>query len=146
MPPKADKKWNWCYEEVLLLISVWFNDVIQAEVEGCHWNQHNFQKISDELSKHGYERRWEKFRDKIKKLKQEYKELVDNATETRRKRKTFRFFLRRWMLCWVIDVQQSSLLLHHLGSHVLLCRVMRKAMRKRNYHERHHLLMMLLAL
>ena len=92
MPPKADRGRNWCDEEVLLLISVWSDDVIQAELEGCHRNQHIFQKMSDELAKHGYERRWEKCRDKIKKLKQEYKEVVDNNTETGRKRKTFRFF------------------------------------------------------
>ena len=92
MPPKADRGRNCCDKEVLLLISVWSDDVNQAELEGCHRNQHIFQKMSDELAKHGYERRWEKCRDKIKKLKQEYKEVVDNNTETGRKRKTFRFF------------------------------------------------------
>ena len=66
----------------------------------------HFQKMSDELAKHGYEWRLEKCKDKIKKLKHEYKEVVDNNNETGRKRKTFRF-LRRWMLCWVIDQQRS---------------------------------------
>ena len=89
--PKADRGRNWCDEEVLLLISVWSDDVIQAELEGCHWNQHIFHQMSDELSKHEYERRWEKCKDKIKKFKQEYKEVVDDNTETGRKRKTFRF-------------------------------------------------------
>ena len=92
MPPKVDRGQNRSVEEVLLLISMWSDNVIQAELEGCHQNQHIFQKMADELAKHGYERRWEKCRDKIKKLKQEYKEVVDNNTETGRKRKTFRFF------------------------------------------------------
>ena len=92
MPPKADRGQNWCDEEVLLLISVWSDDVIQAELEGCHRNQHTYQKMSDEVAMHGYERRWEKCRDKIKKLKQEYKEVINNNTEMGRKRKTFRFF------------------------------------------------------
>ena len=51
MPPKADRERNWCDEEVPLLISVWCDDVIQDEVEGCHRNQHIFQKMSDELAK-----------------------------------------------------------------------------------------------
>ena len=51
-----------------------------------------FSEMADELSKHGYERRWEKCRDKITKLKQKYKELVDNNSEMEKKRKMFKFY------------------------------------------------------
>ena len=48
--------------------------------------------MAKELEKRGYRRSWEKCRDKVKKLKQEYKKVVDNNSETGRKRKSFKFF------------------------------------------------------
>ena len=120
MPLKADKGQNWCNEEVLLLTSVWSNSIIQFELEGCHRNQHAciYPKMSNELAKHGYERRWEKCRNKIKKLKQEYKEVANNTLK-RERRGSRPDFLRIWMLCWVINEQRS---LHHC--HCVICEAM----------------------
>ena len=89
--PKQDRGRNWSDEEIRALISVWSDDVIQAELEGTHRNQHVYKKMSAELEKLGYRRTWDKCRDKVKKLKQEYKKVVDNNNETGRKRKTFKF-------------------------------------------------------
>ena len=92
MALKADRGRNWTDEETLVLISVWSDDVVQTELEGCYRNQHVFQKMSDELKKQGYKRSWEKCREKVKKLKKQYKEVIDNNKETGRKRKTFKYF------------------------------------------------------
>ena len=92
MASKADRGRNWTDEETLVLVSVWSDDVVQTELEGCHRNQHFFQKMSDELRKQGYNRTWEKCREKVKKLKKQYKEVIDNNKETGRKRKTFKYF------------------------------------------------------
>ena len=89
--PKADRGHNWCDEEVRAFISVWSDDVIQGELEGTHRNQHVYKKMSAELEKCGYRRSWDKCRDKVKKLEQEYKKVVDNNNETGRKRRTFKF-------------------------------------------------------
>ena len=86
---KHDRGRNWCDEEVRALISVWSDDVIQGELEGTHRNQHVYKKMSAELEKRGYHRSWEKCREKVKKLKQEYKKIVDNNNETGKKRKKF---------------------------------------------------------
>ena len=88
---KPDRGCNWSDKEIRALISVWSDDVIQAELEGAHRNQHVYKKMSAELGKLGYRRTWDKCRDKVKKLKQEYKKVVDNNNETGRKRKTFKF-------------------------------------------------------
>ena len=89
--PKPDRGRNWCDEEIRALISVWSDDIIQAELGGTHRNQHVYKKMSAELKKLGYHRTWDKCRDKVKKLKQDYKKVVDNNNETGRKRETFKF-------------------------------------------------------
>ena len=94
MPPKANRGRNWSDEEVHCLISVWSDDVVQAELEGCHRNQHVYQRMADELRKHGYDRSWEKCREKVKKLKKDYKDVIDNNTETGRRREMFKFLMR----------------------------------------------------
>ena len=81
--PKPDRGRNWSDSEVRALISVWSDDVIQAELAGAHRNQHVY-KMSAELEKLGCRITWDKCRDKVKKLKQEYKKVVDNNNETGR--------------------------------------------------------------
>ena len=70
---------------------MWSDEVLQAELDGVHRNQHVYKKMSAELAKRGYHRTWDKCRDKVKKLKQDYKKVVDNNNETGRKRKTFKY-------------------------------------------------------
>ena len=78
---------NWCEEEIRALISVWTDDIIQAEFGGTHRNQHVYKKISAEQEKLGYRRTWDKCRDKVKTLKHDYKKVVDNNNETEGKGK-----------------------------------------------------------
>ena len=56
-------------------VEIWGDDEIQAQLEGCKQNQDVFAKISSELSKEGYERTTQQCRDKIKKLKVDYRKL-----------------------------------------------------------------------
>ena len=51
-------------------------------MEGCKRNQDIFAKISSELSKEGYERTTQQCRDKIKKLKVEYRKIKDKRNKT----------------------------------------------------------------
>ena len=62
------------------------DDQIQAQLEGCKPNQDIFAKISSELSKEGYERTTQQCRDKIKKLKVEYRKIKDKRKKTREDR------------------------------------------------------------
>ena len=70
MALNVDRGYNWMDEGVLVIISVWSDDVIQTELKGFHQNQHIFQKMADELKKQGYERSWEKCREKVKKTEE----------------------------------------------------------------------------
>jgi len=66
---------NWTHEETFKLISLWSEDVIQAQLEGCRRNSQVYQKIAGGLREAGFSCTMEQCRDKIKKLKSEHKKL-----------------------------------------------------------------------
>ena len=72
---------NWTCEENLKLVSLWSEDVIQEQLEGCRRNRSVYSSLADDLYKAGFSRTLEQCRDKIKKLKGEYKK-VHNKRET----------------------------------------------------------------
>ena len=73
---------NWTREETFKLINLWSEDVIQQQLEGCWRNSLFYQKIADDLGEAGYTRSLEQCRDKIKKLKGEYKKVCDKRETT----------------------------------------------------------------
>lgn len=82
----------WTDEETITLIEIWGEEAIQAQLEGCKRNIHVYEKIARELCDAGYERTGKQCREKIKKLKGDYKKIKDNNSETGRKRKNWRFY------------------------------------------------------
>ena len=60
---------NWTREEVFKLISIWSEETIQEQLEGCRRNSLVYKKISDNLCAAGFSRTLEQCREKIKKLK-----------------------------------------------------------------------------
>ena len=71
---------NWSRDEVFKLISLWSEDVIQDQLEGC-WRNSQVYKITDGLREAGFSRMFEQCREKIKKLKAEYKKVKDKRDE-----------------------------------------------------------------
>ena len=64
------------------LIEVGGEESIQSQLEGCSRNKHIYEKISKKLEEAGYERTGIQCRDKVKKLRQEYKKIKDKMTKT----------------------------------------------------------------
>lgn len=85
---------DWSESETVKLIEIWGEDHIQAELEGCKRNKQVFEKIARELKAAGYERTAVQCREKIKKLRGEYKKVKDHNDETGRDRKSFVYFER----------------------------------------------------
>ena len=73
---------NWSREEVFKLISLWSDDVIQEQLEGCRRNSQVYKKIATGLHSAGFSRTFEQCGEKIKKLKAEYKKIKDKREET----------------------------------------------------------------
>ena len=72
----------WSKEETLKLISIWSDANIQEQLEGCRRNREVYAKIARELADAGYTRSFEQCRDKMKKLRGEYKKIKDKRKET----------------------------------------------------------------
>ena len=72
----------WSKEKTFKLISIWSEDNIQAQLEGCKRNREVDSKRSRELSLAGYNCTYEQCREKLKKLKAEYKKISDKRKET----------------------------------------------------------------
>lgn len=73
---------TWSKVETMKLIEVWGEESIQSQLEGCSRNKHIYEKISKKLEEAGYERTGIQCRDKVKKLRQEYKKIKDKMTKT----------------------------------------------------------------
>ena len=86
------QRMDWSEAATLKLIEIWGDDSIQAQLEGCKRNRDIFEKIALEITTAGYPRTEKQCREKIKKLRRDYKKVKDNNNETGRDRKTFVFF------------------------------------------------------
>ena len=82
----------WTDEETFFLLDLWGNESDQALLKGCTRNRHVYERIACDLEKERYKRTWSQCRDKLKKLKKEYKKLKDYHDETGKKRKQWKSY------------------------------------------------------
>ena len=75
---------TWNKEETLKLIEIWGDGATRAQLEGCKHNQEVFDKIAKEQIEAGYmyQSSGKQCRDKIKKLKSEYRKVHDKRSTT----------------------------------------------------------------
>ena len=74
-------------------MEIWSEEEIQALLEGCTCNKHVYNKIARGMVEVGYDRTGVQCREKIKKLKSEYKEIKGNNSETGKQRKAWKFYI-----------------------------------------------------
>ena len=67
----------WTKEETHKLVELWGDSEIQLQLEGCKRNQGVFQTIASLLNETGYERTYQQCREKIKKLRGEYRKVSE---------------------------------------------------------------------
>ena len=73
---------SWSRSETLKLIEIRSEDNIQAQLEGCHRNREVYTRISRRMNEVGFQRTFEQCREKVKKLKKEYRRIKDRLHET----------------------------------------------------------------
>ena len=73
---------TWQKQETLKLIDVWADDTIQSQLEGCHHNKDVYVRISRKMREAGFDRTFEQCREKIKKLKKDYRKIKDTLNGT----------------------------------------------------------------
>jgi len=82
----------WQDDETVKLLELWGEESVQASLEGCIRNITIYDKIAAELTSCGYQRTGMQCRERVKKLKKDYKKMKDNLNETGNKRKVCKFY------------------------------------------------------
>ena len=83
---------TWNKEEILKLIEIWGQEHIQRQLQECKRNQSVYEEVAKEMREAGYERTYQQCRDKIKKLKREYKKEKGRHNKTGDERTTWDYF------------------------------------------------------
>ena len=78
--------------ETLKLIAIWGEEHIQTKLQECKKNKSIYEKIAGEMTDSGYERSYQQCRDKIRKLKGDYKKEKDRHGNTGEGRTTWEYF------------------------------------------------------
>ena len=81
----------WSDVETRRLIQLWGEDDVQCQLEGCKRNKAIYERLARSMLP-DYERNGSQCREKIKKLKAEYKKIKDKNGKTGRGRKTMKFY------------------------------------------------------
>ena len=82
----------WTDSEIYKLIDIWGDQTIQEQLEGCRRNREVFEKISKLMHEAGYDRTGTQCREKIKKLKVDYRKVKDKNNQTGNNRKDTKFY------------------------------------------------------
>ena len=83
---------NWTDKDVFKLIQVWSEEGIQKQLEGARQNKHVYEKLSRKLVTYGIEKSGKQCRNKVKKLRQEYKKIKDKHNQTGEERSQWKFY------------------------------------------------------
>ena len=68
---------NWGKEETSKLIALWGQEEVQSQLEGCRSNRQVYEKIAIDMNASNFARNFIQCREKIKKLKAEYRAIIN---------------------------------------------------------------------
>ena len=88
----AKKSTPWLVEEVTTFLHYIADDKIQRELDGTTRNIKVFQEVSTQMSTSGYSRTVVQYREKLKKMKSEYRQVKDNNNTSGAGRKQWKWF------------------------------------------------------
>lgn len=81
----------WSRAETVKLISLWGQEEIQLKLHECK-NKSIYEEVAKDMKDSGYDRNFQQCRDKVKKLKVEYKKVKDKKKKTGTGKPTWEFF------------------------------------------------------
>lgn len=83
---------NWSHVETQALIAVWSEEKIQRDLGELFRNEKVYREVSGRLAAMGMRRSAKQCRDKIKKLKLEYRKMKKHSDRSGDKGKSFRWY------------------------------------------------------
>ncbi|XP_048828736.1 1-aminocyclopropane-1-carboxylate synthase-like protein 1 [Brienomyrus brachyistius] len=126
---KYERGSNWSDPEVVELLQLWADESVQIELESCLRNQHVFNRIAEVLREKGILRTGDQCREKIKKMKLEYRRIKEHQ-------KTMRGG-RPWKFYEVMDrvlTNRPSISYSSLGGTVIAHQVLQGAAASDGFH------------
>uniref|UniRef100_A0A671SJG3 Myb/SANT-like DNA-binding domain-containing protein n=1 Tax=Sinocyclocheilus anshuiensis TaxID=1608454 RepID=A0A671SJG3_9TELE len=78
--------------EVQTFLSLIAEERIQRELDGATRNEKVFQEVAQLLAAHGYHRTYKQCRDKLKKLKSDYRSIKDHNSRSGSNRRSWKWF------------------------------------------------------
>ncbi|XP_034095929.1 zinc finger and SCAN domain-containing protein 29-like isoform X2 [Gymnodraco acuticeps] len=88
----SKKSTPWSTEEVTTFLNLIGDDKIQQELDGTMRNVKVFQDVSAQMSERGFSRTFLQCREKLKKMKSEYRQVKDNNNTSGAGRKQWKWF------------------------------------------------------
>ena len=84
----------WQDGETIKLLDLWSEENVQVLLEGCTRNKTVYDKLAEDMAGYGYSRTGGQCRERIKKLKKDFKKTKDNLKQTGNgnRRKQCKFF------------------------------------------------------
>jgi len=79
----------WETAETKMLIAIWAEDAIQAELEGAKRNKAVYERLAKRMQDSGYDRTWSQCRVKMKNLVSKYRKIRDGSNQIGNKRQEF---------------------------------------------------------
>lgn len=83
---------SWSVTEVQTFLCVVAEDRIQKELDGATRNEKVFQEVAQLMAAQGFHRSFQQCRDKLKKLKSDYRQVKDHNSRSGVNRKTWKWF------------------------------------------------------
>ncbi|XP_071490667.1 uncharacterized protein [Diadema antillarum] len=90
--PPVYRRANWDDNEVIFFLNLWSDVEVQKQLDGTVRNKKVFRDIAARMEEAGYRRSSDQLRDKLKKLKKEYKDAKKNNEKSGAGRQTCPFF------------------------------------------------------
>ena len=87
----ASKSTQWSIAEVQTLLCLVAEDRIQKELDGATRNEKVYKEVAKLMEDHGYIRSYVQYRDKLKKLKSDYKAIKDQNGRSGSNRKSWKW-------------------------------------------------------
>uniref|UniRef100_A0A8C1S3F3 Myb/SANT-like DNA-binding domain-containing protein n=1 Tax=Cyprinus carpio TaxID=7962 RepID=A0A8C1S3F3_CYPCA len=91
-PPGTEFDTPGIVDEVQTFLSLVAEERIQRELDGATRNEKVFQEVAQLLAAHGYHRTYKQCRDKLKKLKSDYRAIKDHNGRSGANRRTWKWF------------------------------------------------------
>uniref|UniRef100_A0A3B5AVU8 Uncharacterized protein n=1 Tax=Stegastes partitus TaxID=144197 RepID=A0A3B5AVU8_9TELE len=89
---KMEPQMNWSQAETRALLDVWSEEKIQRDLEESFRNENVYREVSGRLAAMGMSRSAKQCREKIKKLKQEYRKTKQHGERSGAVKRTFRWY------------------------------------------------------